>query len=117
MNGYHIKTTVSAFVGSAVLFFSSIAWSAPDIVIKELFRNAAVVQIEANTRLLKAGVTSPEGVTLLSANKQEAVLMFDGQAYILGLNQQDEAVYNESDSSVVRVSQDKGFESPFAGAN
>ena len=56
------------------------------ITILGLFTDKAIVEIDGKQRLLKKGETSPEGVTLISANSREAVLEIDGKqdTYTLG---------------------------------
>ncbi|MDH5357285.1 MAG: TIGR02281 family clan AA aspartic protease [Gammaproteobacteria bacterium] len=57
-----------------------------DVVIVGLFNDQAVIQINKQQHLLKVGNTSPEGVTLVSATSQAAVLEIDGvkKTYQLG---------------------------------
>jgi len=76
-------------VGLIILLNTSIAWSNSnvlDIVVVGLFSDQAVVEINKKQRLLKVGTTSPEGVTLISANSRRAVLEKDGvvKTYQLG---------------------------------
>lgn len=56
------------------------------IVILGLFKDKAIVTIDGKQRSLSKGETSPEGVTLISANSDAAVLEIAGQqaAYPLG---------------------------------
>jgi len=75
--------------GLIILLNTSFAWSNSnilDIVVVGLFSDQAVVEINKKQRLLKLGVTSPEGVTLISANSRYAVLEKDGvtEKYELG---------------------------------
>jgi len=75
--------------GLIILLNTSLAWSNSDvlnIVVVGLFSDQAVVEINNKQRLLKVGKTSPEGVTLISANSRGAVLEKDGvkESYELG---------------------------------
>ena len=56
------------------------------IVVVGLFSGQAVVEINQKQHLLKVGKTSPEGVTLISATSQSAVLEVNGEQkkYLLG---------------------------------
>jgi aspartyl protease family protein len=51
---------------------------AADVRVAGLFGGKAVLIIDGTQRLLKPGQTSPEGVKLISANSEEAVLLIDG---------------------------------------
>jgi len=75
--------------GLIILLNTSFAWSNSNvlnIVVVGLFSDQAVVEINTKQRLLKAGVTSPEGVTLISANSRYAILEKGGvtERYELG---------------------------------
>ena len=56
------------------------------ILVVGLMRDQAVVQINGRQHVLKTGQSSPEGVALLQANSESAVLQFNGQtgSYPLG---------------------------------
>jgi len=60
--------------------------AAEKIVVVGLFTGKAIVEIDGKRRVLAAGETSPEGVKLLSATSEEAVLEIEGEArsYPLG---------------------------------
>lgn len=62
------------------------ALAAPKIVVQGLFRDRAVVTIDGKQRLLRVGERSPEGVKLIRADSDEALLEVDGQSrsYRLG---------------------------------
>lgn len=70
-----------------ILLNSAVAWSeTPKIVVVGLFNGQAVLEIDQKQRILKVGKTSPEGVKLISASSEVAVLEIDGvrQEYRLG---------------------------------
>ena len=50
-----------------------------------LFKDRAVLEIDGKQRMLRAGQTSPEGVTLISASSESAVIEVDGQRSTLKL--------------------------------
>ena len=52
---------------------------AADVRVVGLFSGRAVLLVDGQQRLLKPGQTSPEGVTLISATSEAAVLLIDGQ--------------------------------------
>lgn len=82
------KRLKSWFIGvSAIL---SLAFSnnlfATEIIVLGLFKNKVIVKIDGKQRVLKQGEASPEGVILVSANSDSAVLEVDGRqnSYTLG---------------------------------
>jgi len=52
---------------------------AADVRVVGLFSGRAVLLVDGQQRLLKPGQSSPEGVKLISATSEEAVLQIDGQ--------------------------------------
>ena len=74
-------------LGLIILLNTSLVWADElKIVVVGLFTGQAVIEINHKQRLLKVGKTSPEGVTLISATSQSAVLEIDGKQkkYLLG---------------------------------
>ena len=62
-----------------LLCFVSINSYATDIMVLGLFKNKAMVKIDGKQRILKVGKKSPEGVTLISADSDIAILNVDGK--------------------------------------
>ena len=75
----------------------------PEIVIKGLFKNAAVVIIDGRQQLLKVGQRTGDGVLLVSASSKEAVLEYGGQRRTLSLTQGIGAVYTDAKQTEVRL--------------
>jgi aspartyl protease family protein len=78
-----VKTALAV----ATLVLAALSADAADgIQVLGLFKDRAVIQAGDRQRVLRAGETSPEGVTLISANPREAVLEVAGQrgTYALG---------------------------------
>ncbi len=65
---------------------AGLASAARDLSVIALFRDKALVEIDGQQRLLTPGASSPEGVLLMSADSNEAVIEIDGrrQTYRLG---------------------------------
>jgi len=65
---------------------ASTALGVQKVAVLGLFKDKAIVNIDGKQRVLKVGQTSPEGVTLISADSAAAVLEIDGQqgTYKLG---------------------------------
>ncbi len=53
--------------------------AAPDVRVVGLFSNQAVLQVNGKQHVLKTGQTSPEGITLLEADSESAVLQIEGK--------------------------------------
>lgn len=69
-----------------------------------LFKDQAVIRSGAGQTLLKAGETTPEGVTLISANAREAVVSYKGERHTLGLTRQAAGAGGYSEAQVAQVS-------------
>ncbi len=73
-------------IGTLLTLSAPAALAVDKIVVVGLFKDTAVVRIDGQQRLLRVGNTSPEGVTLIAADSEAAVLEIDGeqQRYPLG---------------------------------
>lgn len=70
----------------ALLF--PVASIATDVSVAGLFSGAAVITINGGTqKLLRAGEKTPDGVKLISADSNQALLEIDGKRMTLGLGQ------------------------------
>lgn len=70
----------------AVMLLSSPGAAAAEplyVTAAALFEGRAMLGIDGSQRLLRAGETSPEGVTLISATAREAVIEIDGRRQTL----------------------------------
>lgn len=61
-----------------VLTGSMLAAAQPTVRVVGLFPNAALLNIDGQRTLVKAGATGPQGVTVVSADSRSAVLSIDG---------------------------------------
>lgn len=89
--------TVRRRLGVAVLaaLLPTLAAAAgPDLQVMGLFRDRAVVQIGGKQRTLRPGETSPEGVKLISASAQEAVLEVAGRQAVYRLGSRISAEFS-----------------------
>lgn len=62
------------------------AESAPKVQAVALFKNKAVLLINGKRRVVKAGETTPEGITLQSANAERAQISYQGETRKLALD-------------------------------
>lgn len=106
---FRVQSTVSLwrrFITASwlllVLSHGAVA-AAPQIVVQGLFRDRAVLTIDGKQRLLRVGERSPEGVKLISADSQEAVLEVEGRRSTYRLGQHVAGRYAERASTEVRI--------------
>ncbi|MCK9505103.1 MAG: TIGR02281 family clan AA aspartic protease [Porticoccaceae bacterium] len=92
------------------------AEAAPEVKVQGLFANRAVLLIDGEIRLLKAGERSPEGVLLVSSTSREAVVEIGGVRKTLGLSQQIAGSFTEAESNEVRVPRDSDSHYRVGGA-
>jgi aspartyl protease family protein len=76
---------------------------AVDITVQALFKDKAMVSIDGTSRLLKKDKPSPEGVKLISADSEKAVLEVDGVQSTYKLGQTVLGNYNERDAKQVTL--------------
>lgn len=81
---------------------------AMDIDVKMLMDGSALLQIDGKQRLLRNGARSPEGVLLVSANQQAAVIEWDGKRHTLKLNRQISTAYTPASKPEVRIASGRG---------
>ena len=67
------------FAVLCVSLYPSTVLAGMDVRVVGLFTNRAVLLIEDQQRLLRVGQTSPEGIQLVSASSESAVLLIDGE--------------------------------------
>ena len=79
---------------------------AADVRVAGLFGGSAVLIIDGKQRLLKSGQTSPEGVKLISANSEEAVLLIDEQLVVAGMDSRVAARKRSPEVNEVQVWRD-----------
>lgn len=72
----------------AALLLIPLTSGATDVGVAGLFSGKAIVTINGGTqKLLRAGEQTPEGVKLISADSNQAILEIDGKRMALGLGQ------------------------------
>jgi aspartyl protease family protein len=57
------------------------ARGAPDVRVLGLFRDRAVVLVDGKQRTLRVGQTSPEGLRLVAADSESALLEYEGEQF------------------------------------
>jgi len=82
---------------------ASVPGSAADVRVVGLFNDRAVVLVDGKQYLLSPGEASPEGVTLVSASSDSAVLEADGRRFTAVLDGRVSARKRSTTSRVVRI--------------
>ena len=77
------------------LSLNVLAAAAPSLELVGLFRNTAVLIINGQQRLMKVGTKSPEGIRLVSATLEGAVISFEGKRMSLRLSQKVSGAFKE----------------------
>lgn len=102
MTGYLAPLVLAA----SLLLATSAAWpAAPRVEVEALFTNAAVLRIDGERKMLKAG-QSHRGVTLVAAVSSKAVLEVDGETLELGLSRHIGTRYETSEPQLVSIPRD-----------
>lgn len=79
-----------------------------DVVVKGLFKDGAIVQVDGKPRMLRAGERSPEGVLLVAADMQSATLEINGERRTLGISRPISTQFAEPERLTVRIQSGKG---------
>ncbi len=70
------------------LLLPGMVWGDGVIEVRGLFKNGAVLVVNGEQHLLRAGQTSPDGVRLIAADTRKAVVEVNGQRRTLTLSKQ-----------------------------
>lgn len=82
--------------------------AAMDLQVKMLAKDSALIEIDGKQRMLRAGAVSPEGVKLLAADGQQAIVEMNGKRATLKLNRQISTQFKKSEKSEVRIASARG---------
>lgn len=84
-------------------FLTGIAHAGPEVRVKGLFKDRALLEINGQSKLLKAGQMGPHGVKLLSSNSKQAVVEVAGKRHVLQLSQEIASQFSEPEFKEVRI--------------
>jgi aspartyl protease family protein len=84
------------------------AASAAEIQATMLAEGRALLEIDGKSRMLREGDESPEGVKLISATPQVAMIDYQGQRQSLALNRRISTRFTEADKPEVRIASNQG---------
>lgn len=79
-----------------------------NIEAKMLAQGSALLAIDGKQRFLRDGARSPEGVLLVSADPQRAIIEWDGKRQTLKLNRQISTGYSPASKAEVRIATSRG---------
>lgn len=79
-----------------------------DVEVKMLAKGSALLQIDGKQRMLREGARSPEGVLLVSADTQKAIIEIAGQRQTMTLNRRISNQFSAAEKTVVRIASSRG---------
>jgi aspartyl protease family protein len=95
-----------------IVFLSSFVLSmvtvAADLSAQMLANGTALISIDGKQRMLRAGQTSPEGVTLINASRAGAEVEYEGATYTLTLSSHIATNFAKVETIEVRLNQSRG---------
>lgn len=97
--------SITALVAALSLAASGLRAAPPDVEVEALFTDAAVLLINGQRKMLRAG-QSFDGVTLVAAHSSTATLEVDGATRELGLSRRVGTNFQAAQSRVVEIPRD-----------
>lgn len=79
-----------------------------DITVRGLFKDGAILIIDGKQHMLRAGERSPEGVLLVAADTENAVLEIDGERRTLGMSRGISTRFSEAEKAQARIPSGRG---------
>lgn len=100
--------SLSRYLAGRLLLLTCLLGAVPVAAVEKvkvlaLFSGKAMLQIDGQQHLLRAGQRSPEGVLLVSANANEAVIEIDGRSETYGLGSQIGGTFARRETVEVRI--------------
>ena len=101
-----IHTRLTLLITLLCMLAAPHAWAAaPQIEVEALFTDAAVLKIDGERKMLRAG-QSYKGVTLVAAYSRTATLEVDGETVVLGTSRRIGTRYEATEAQVVNIPRD-----------
>ena len=101
---------------SCALVLSLPAYSVTAVEVRGLFKDGAVLLIDGNLRMMKAGQSSPEGVRLIAADTRKALIEIDGQRQSVGLSKKISSSFQAPQKKTTAVHRDGNNQYLLTGA-
>lgn len=79
------------------------AYAGVKVKVSGLFKNKAIIVINGEQRLMRAGETSPEGVKLIESSSRRAIIEIDGVKSTHTLGTHIDGGYTEPESRAVQI--------------
>ena len=89
---------------------------AVDIEIRALFGGAAMIAIDGKSQLLKVGERSVEGIELVSADAEKAVVEYKGEKLTITLSDRIASSFTQADQATVMINMNKNRQYFTAGS-
>ena len=102
--------------GCLLLLLTAPALAVDKVVVLGLFSGRAMLSIDGKQRLLQAGQRSPEGVLLVSADSDAALVEINGKQQRMGLGTQIGTSYKAPEQSEVQIWPDQNHMYRVSGA-
>lgn len=83
-----------------------LAWGVASVEVRGLFKGGAILVIDGQQQLLKAGQTSPQGVKLVAADTRKAVVEINGERRTMNLSKRIAANFTPPQTKTTTVSRD-----------
>jgi len=93
---------MSLLLGLLLTIFASSSW-ATNVAVKALFNGRALLEINGQPRVVKAGQETPEGVKLISADTQRAVVAINGKRHTMKLSSKIASGFSVSEKAEVAI--------------
>lgn len=101
---------------SAALLLAAAPLHAAEIVVLGLFKGKAVLQVDGARRVVSEGQSTPEGITLIEADSEAALLDVGGRRVRYGLGTHIGSSYSAPQQQEVRIWPDTGGMYTVSGA-
>ncbi|HEY7883807.1 MAG TPA: TIGR02281 family clan AA aspartic protease [Cellvibrionaceae bacterium] len=91
-----------------VIAFFAMPLGAAELAAKMLADGSALIEVNGKQHMLRVGQQSPEGVTLISANRSQAVVSYQQQEHTLTLSRQIATSFSKAEYTEVRIASGHG---------
>lgn len=96
---------------AGMLLLASSQLLAGDILVVALFKDMVILKVDEARHKLRVGESTPQGIKLISANSDEAILEIAGvkQRFTLGSHQSAQSFETKRETSQARIWADRGM--------